>query len=129
VDSVITYHSRADEAQAVVAKLQAEGRKAVALQLDTGATASFAGFFEKLKKALQDTWGRSSFDYLVNNAGISHHAAFDKVTEEEMDSLYQVHFKGVFFLTQRVLPSINDGGRIVMLRRASSIRGAAPMLP
>jgi NAD(P)-dependent dehydrogenase (short-subunit alcohol dehydrogenase family) len=115
VDSVITYHSRADEAQAVVAKLQAEGRKSVALQLDTGATQTFAGFAESLKKALRDTWGRSSFDYLVNNAGISHHAAFDKVTEEELDSLYQVHFKGVFFLTQKLLPLINDGGRIVML--------------
>ena len=115
VDSVITYHSRAAEAQAVVAKLQAEGRKAVALQLDTGATQTFAGFAEKLKKTLQDTWGRSTFDYLVNNAGISHHAAFDKVTEEELDSLYQVHFKGVFFLTQKLLPLINDGGRIVML--------------
>jgi NAD(P)-dependent dehydrogenase (short-subunit alcohol dehydrogenase family) len=115
VDSVITYHSRADEAQAVVAKLQAEGRKAVALQLDTGATKTFASFAEKLKKALQDTWGRSSFDFLVNNAGISHHAAFDKVTEEALDSLYQVHFKGVFFLTQKLLPLINDGGRIVML--------------
>ena len=115
VDSVITYHSRVDEAQAVVGRLQAEGRKAVALQLDTGATKTFAGFAEKLKKALQDTWGRSSFDFLVNNAGISHHAAFDKVTEEELDSLYQVHFKGVFFLTQKLLPLINDGGRIVML--------------
>jgi NAD(P)-dependent dehydrogenase (short-subunit alcohol dehydrogenase family) len=115
VDSVITYHARADEAQAVVAKLQAEGRKAVALQLDTGATQTFAGFAEKLNKALQDSWGRGSFDYLVNNAGISHHAAFDKVTEEELDSLYQVHFKGVFFLTQKLLPLMNDGGRIVML--------------
>jgi NAD(P)-dependent dehydrogenase (short-subunit alcohol dehydrogenase family) len=115
VDAVITYHSRADEAQAVVAKLQTHGRKAVALKLDTGATETFAGFSEKLKKALQDTWGRSSFDYLVNNAGISHHAPFDKVTEKDLDSLYQVHFKGVFFLTQKLLPLINDGGRIVML--------------
>jgi NAD(P)-dependent dehydrogenase (short-subunit alcohol dehydrogenase family) len=115
VDSVITYHSRADEAQAVVAKLQAGGRQAVALQLDTGATKTFAGFAESLKKVLQDTWDRGSFDYLVNNAGISHHAAFDQVTEEELDSLYQVHFKGVFFLTQKLLPLINDGGRIVML--------------
>jgi NAD(P)-dependent dehydrogenase (short-subunit alcohol dehydrogenase family) len=115
VDSVITYRARTDEAQAVVAKLQAEGRKAVALQLDTGATGTFAGFAESLKNVLRDTWGRSSFDYLVNNAGISHHAAFDKVTEEELDSLYQVHFKGVFFLTQKLLPLINDGGRIVML--------------
>src|ERR1700728_4510716 len=115
VDSVITYHSRVDEAQAVVGRLQAEGRKAVALQLDTGATQTFAGFAEKLKKTLQDTWGRSSFDYLVNNAGISHHAAFDKVTEEDLDSLYNVHFKGVFFLTQKLLPLINDGGRIVTI--------------
>src|ERR1700734_2861648 len=125
VDSVITYHSRVDEAQAVVGRLQAEGRKAVALQLDTGATKTFAGFAEKLKKALQDTWGRSSFDFLVNNAGISHHAAFDKVTEEELDSLYQVHFKGVFFLTQKLLPLINDGGRIVMLSSART-RVASP---
>jgi NAD(P)-dependent dehydrogenase (short-subunit alcohol dehydrogenase family) len=115
VDSVITYHSRADEAQAVVARLRAEGRKAVALQLDTGATRTFAGFVEKLKKALQDTWGQSSFDYLVNNAGISHHASFDKVTEEDLDGLYQVHFKGVFFLTQKLLPLIKDGARIVMI--------------
>jgi NAD(P)-dependent dehydrogenase (short-subunit alcohol dehydrogenase family) len=115
VDSVITYHSRADEARAVVAKLQAEGRNAVALQLDTGVTQTFGGFADLLKKTLQDTWGRSSFDYLVNNAGISHHAAFDKVTERDLDSLYQVHFKGVFFLTQKLLPLINDGGRIVML--------------
>jgi NAD(P)-dependent dehydrogenase (short-subunit alcohol dehydrogenase family) len=115
VDSVITYQLRADEARAVVAAIHAQGRKAVALQLDTGATKTFAGFAEKLKKTLQDTWGRSSFDYLVNNAGISHHAAFDQVTEEELDSLYQVHVKGVFFLTQKLLPLINDGGRIVML--------------
>jgi NAD(P)-dependent dehydrogenase (short-subunit alcohol dehydrogenase family) len=115
VDSVITYRARTAEAQAVVAKLQAEGRKAVALQLDTGATGTLASFAESLKNVLRDTWGRSSFDYLVNNAGISHHAAFDKVTEEELDSLYQIHFKGVFFLTQKLLPLINDGGRIVML--------------
>ena len=115
VDAVITYRSRADEAQAVVAKLRTEGRKAVALKLDTGATETFADFAENLKTALHDTWGRSSFDYMVNNAGISHHAAFDNVTEADLDSLYQVHFKGVFFLTQRLLPLINDGGRIVML--------------
>jgi NAD(P)-dependent dehydrogenase (short-subunit alcohol dehydrogenase family) len=115
VDSVITYHSRAEEAQAVVTAIQAQGRKAVALQLDAGAPKTFAGFAERLKKALQNTWGRSSFDFLVNNAGISHHAAFDKVTEEELDSLYQVHFKGVFFLTQKLLPLMEDGGRVVML--------------
>jgi NAD(P)-dependent dehydrogenase (short-subunit alcohol dehydrogenase family) len=113
VDSVITYHSRADEARVVVATIQAQGRKAVALQLDTAATHTFDGFAEKLKRTLQDTWGRGSFNFLVNNAGISHHNAFDKTTEAELDSLYNANFKGVFFLTQKLLPLINDGGRIV----------------
>jgi len=115
VDSVITYHSRADEANAVVAAIEAEGRKAVALQLDTAAVATFERFAEKLKGTLRDTWGRDRFNFLINNAGTSHHNSFEKTTEEEMDILYNVHFKGVFFLTQRLLPLINDGGRIVNL--------------
>ncbi|WP_158818136.1 SDR family NAD(P)-dependent oxidoreductase [Methylocapsa sp. S129] len=115
VDSVITYHSRADEARAVVAAVEAEGRKAVALRLDTGAVATFDRFAQTLKSALRDTWGRERFDYLVNNAGTSHHNAFEKTTEEELDGLYNVHFKGVFFLTQKLLPLIEDGGRIVTI--------------
>src|SRR5580692_6086139 len=113
VDSVITYHSRADEAHAVVAAIEAEGRKAVALQLDTAAVATLERFAEKLKGTLRDTWGRDRFDFLINNAGISHHNSIEKTTEAELDALYDVNFKGVFFLTQRLLPLINDGGRIV----------------
>jgi NAD(P)-dependent dehydrogenase (short-subunit alcohol dehydrogenase family) len=115
VDVVITYRSQVAEAQAAVASVQAVGRKAVALQLDTAVTATFPAFVETLRKALQDNWSRDSFDCLVNNAGTSHHAAFDKVTEEDLDGLYQVHVKGVFFLTQGLLPLLKDGGRIVML--------------
>jgi len=115
VDSVITYHSRADEAHAVVAGIEAEGRKAVALQLDTAAVATLERFAEKLKGTLRYTWGRDRFDFLINNAGTSHHNSFEKTTEEEMDILYNVHFKGVFFLTQKLLPLINDGGRIINL--------------
>jgi len=113
IDAVITYHSRADEARAVTAAVEAEGRKAVALQLDTAAVGTFDGFAEKLKGALRDTWNRDRFDFLINNAGISHHNSIEKTTEAELDALYSVHFKGVFFLTQRLLPLINDGGRIV----------------
>jgi NAD(P)-dependent dehydrogenase (short-subunit alcohol dehydrogenase family) len=113
VDAVITYHSRADEARTVVAAIEAEGRKAVALQLDTAAVGMFDGFAEKLKGTLRDTWGRDRFDFLINNAGISHHNSIEKTTEAELDALYNVHFKGVFFLTQKLLPLINDGGRIV----------------
>lgn len=73
---------------------------------------TFDSFVKEVCKALGDL-GAERFDYLVNNAGASHHAAFDKTTEEELHSLYNVHFKGVFFLTQKLLPLINDGGRIV----------------
>ena len=115
IDSVITYNSRADEARKVVTAIQAEGRQAVALQLDTGAVGTFIEFVEKLKHTLRETWGQDRFDFLINNAGTSHHNSFEKTTEEEMDILYNVHFKGVFFLTQKLLPLINDGGRIINL--------------
>lgn len=82
------------------------------MQLETGNIGSFDAFVQSVQKALAEL-GAERFDYLVNNAGTSHHAAFDKVTEEELDGLYNVHFKGVFFLTQKLLPLINDGGRIV----------------
>jgi NAD(P)-dependent dehydrogenase (short-subunit alcohol dehydrogenase family) len=113
VDSVITYNSRADEAHKVVAAIQAQGRKAVALQLDTGEAATFAVFAQTLKRALKETWGRERFDFLVNNAGTAHHNSIENTTEAEFDALYNVHLKGVFFLTQKLLPLINDGGRIV----------------
>ncbi|MDZ7862828.1 SDR family oxidoreductase [Acidovorax sp.] len=112
-DVVVTYHSKADEAQAVVAEITALGRKAVALQLDTGDVASFAGFTERLRAALQATWSRGTIDHLVNNAGHGDYAAFAETSEAQFDRLVNVHFKGVFFLTQALLPLVADGGRIV----------------
>jgi len=114
-DVVFTFHSRADEAQAVVAQVQALGRRAVALQLDTGTVAGFAGFADRLRQALHDTWQRDSFDHLVNNAGHGDYASFADTTEAQFDRLVDVHFKGVFFLTQALLPLLADGGRIVNL--------------
>jgi NAD(P)-dependent dehydrogenase (short-subunit alcohol dehydrogenase family) len=114
VDSIFTYHSNQAEAERVVRLVAETGRKAIALQLDTGKVSAFDPFVKGVRKALADL-GAERFDYLVNNAGTSHHVAFDKTTEAELDSLYNVHFKGVFFLTQKLLPLINDGGRIVMI--------------
>jgi len=112
-DVVVTYHSKADEAQAVVAEITALGRKAVALQLDTGDVSGFTAFTERLRAALQATWQRNRIDHLVNNAGHGDYAAFAETTEAQFDRLVNVHFKGVFFLTQALLPLIADGGRIV----------------
>ncbi|CAG2157522.1 3-oxoacyl-[acyl-carrier-protein] reductase FabG [Cupriavidus campinensis] len=114
-DVIITYQSRAQDAQAVVAEIEAMGRKAMAFQLDSGAVATFAPFAEQLRKALQQHWGRNSFDHLVNNAGHGDYALIADTTEAQFDRLVDVHFKGVYFLTQALLPLIADGGRIVNL--------------
>ncbi len=112
VDSIFTYNSNRAEAEKVVGLAAEAGRKAIALQLDTGNIDAFDPFVKRVRDALAEM-GAERFDYLVNNAGISHHKPFDQTSEEELDSLYNVHFKGVFFLTQKLLPLINDGGRIV----------------
>ncbi|QEE44571.1 SDR family oxidoreductase [Rhizobium sp. WL3] len=114
-DVIITYQSRADAAQELVGEIEALGRKAVALPLDAGNVASFAAFSAEVSRALRNTWQRVNFDHLVNNAGHGDVAAFAETTEEQFDALVNVHFKGVFFLTQALLPLIAEGGRIVNL--------------
>jgi NAD(P)-dependent dehydrogenase (short-subunit alcohol dehydrogenase family) len=109
----LTYHSHRAEADAVVAAVRDAGAQAVAVQLDTGDVSAFDTFVQSVQSALKSL-GATHFDYLVNNAGNNHrNMAFEKTTEEELDSLYNVHFKGVFFLSQKLLPLIKDGGRIV----------------
>lgn len=114
-DVILTYQSRGEDAQAAVAKIQAMGRKAMALQLDTGDVAAFAAFADRLRTALRETWQRETFDHLVNNAGHGDYALIGQTTEAQFDRLVDVHFKGVYFLTQTLLPLIADGGRIVNL--------------
>lgn len=112
IDSIFTYNSNQAEAEKVTQLVHEMGHNAVYLQLDTGNISSFESFEQSVGKALTEL-GAERFDYLVNNAGISHHNAFASVTEQEMDNVYNVHFKGVFFLTQKLLPLMNDGGRII----------------
>jgi len=115
VDIILTYLSNSEAADAVVSEIQAQGGQAVALQLDTGNTAQFANFTEDLTAALAQTWQRETFDFLVNNAGIGINKPFADTSEDDFDTLMNMHFKGVYFLTQRLLPLIEDGGRIVNL--------------
>lgn len=114
-DVVLTYHRRDAEAADVVTEIQALGRKAVALQLDVGNVATFSHFAMQLRAALRETWGRERFDHLVNNAGHADVAPITDMQEAAFDTLVNVHFKGVFFLTQKLLPLLSDGGRIVNL--------------
>jgi NAD(P)-dependent dehydrogenase (short-subunit alcohol dehydrogenase family) len=114
VQIVFTYRSNLAEAKQVELLARESGAKAMGLQLDTGDVAGFDDFVVRFREALQQL-GAERFDFLVNNAGNSHNELFEKTTEAELDELYQVHFKGVFFLTQKLLPLLNDGGRIVNL--------------
>ena len=115
IDVILTYHTQKEDALAVVAEIEKTGQKATALQLNTGDTKSFDSFFEQLKSVLKDTFNTTHFDFLINNAGIGRHTAFAETTEEEFDLLLNIHYKGVFFLTQKALALLNDGGRIVNL--------------
>ena len=113
VDVILTYVSNEASAQAVVSEIEAKGRRAVALRLDVGDSTAFAAFADSVKATLAATWQRERFDFLVNNAGVGLHANFEDTTEAQFDMLFNVHLKGPYFLTQKLLPLINDGGRIV----------------
>jgi NAD(P)-dependent dehydrogenase (short-subunit alcohol dehydrogenase family) len=115
VDAIVTYHRNAEEADRVVAEIELLGAKAVALQLDTANTKTFDSFAVQVKQSLQEKWQTDHFDFLINNAGTGVYASFADTTEEDFDHLMNIHVKGVFFLTQKLLPLINDGGRIVNL--------------
>jgi NAD(P)-dependent dehydrogenase (short-subunit alcohol dehydrogenase family) len=112
-DVILTFNTKKDEALEVVAAIQKMGQKAAAMQLNTGDLKSFDGFYEKLKSVLENTFNTQRFDFLINNAGIALYAPFAETTEEQFDSILNIHYKGVYFLTQKGLKYINDGGRII----------------
>ncbi|HET9954956.1 MAG TPA: SDR family oxidoreductase [Polyangiaceae bacterium] len=113
VDSIVTYRSARTEADQVVAALRAKGRLAAALPLDVSDSATFPSFVTGVREALRQTWQRERFDFLVNNAGTGLHAKFTETTEQQFEELVKVHLKGPFFLSQQLVPWIEDGGRIL----------------
>ena len=113
VDIIFTYKSNIDEANKTVKEIEALGRKAMALQLDTGKVQTFETFSKTLSKILAEKFGTQKFDYLLNNAGMALYQPFMESTEEQFDDIMNVHLKGVFFLTQKLVPLMNDGGKIL----------------
>jgi NAD(P)-dependent dehydrogenase (short-subunit alcohol dehydrogenase family) len=113
-DVILTYRSSRTEAETVVKEILRFGSRAFALPLDVEITSTFPNFASKVKDALK-TFQKERFDYLINNAGIGVYASFAETTESQFDQLVNSHLKSTFFLTQKLLPLINDGGRIVNL--------------
>lgn len=113
IDVILTYNSKKDEALAVVKQVEQAGQKAAALQFNAGDIKQFDAFIGSVREILKQTFSTDRFDFLINNAGIGIHASFAETTEAQFDDLMNIHFKGVFFLSQKSLPILNDGGRII----------------
>jgi len=120
IDVVLTYRSQQAEAAAVVAAIEALGRRAAALPLDAADPGTFGAFFGQLTTVLADTFGADQFDFLINNAGTSLSAPIAETTEAQFDEMLNVHLKGVYFLTQKALPLLRDGGRIINISSVSA---------
>ncbi len=113
VSVILTYHTKKDEALAVVKEIQAKGQKAAALQLNVEDAKSFDKFFSSVSSTLKETFGATQFNYLVNNAGTGVNAPFADTSEAQFDTMVNIHFKAPYFLSQKALPLMSDGGGIV----------------
>lgn len=112
-DVIITYQSQKEAAEEVVSTIEGLGQKGHALHLDVADFSSLDGFLQQLSALLQNKWNVAAFDFLINNAGIGATIPFEKVTEQDFDRFMNIHFKSVYFLTQKSLPLLNDKGRII----------------
>ena len=140
IDVILTYNANKDAADEVVSTIQANGQKAVALQFDAENIASYPGFLASVLNALQQYWNTDKFDFLINNAGVGATIPMHEVTEEAFDRLMNIHYKGVYFLTQKSLNHINDNGGVVFISSGttrfcvpgysvySSLKGAVEVL-
>ena len=128
-DVILTYHSKVDDANNVVAQIEQTGQKAATIQLNTGDIKSFGAFESQLKDVLANHFNTDHIDFLINNAGTGAYKLIEEVTEDIFDELLNIHFKGVYFLTQKMLPLMNDGGGVVNissgLARVSMPRSSA----
>ena len=112
IDSVITFKSSHAEAGQVVKEIEAAGARALAVPLDVASPDSYRNFADVARAALAD-FEAKNFDFLVNNAGIGLSQSFAETTEEQFDEMMHIHFRSVFFLSQTLLPLLNEGGQIV----------------
>ncbi|WP_131539076.1 SDR family NAD(P)-dependent oxidoreductase [Pedobacter nototheniae] len=113
IDVIVTYQSKKEDAENTVAEIKKLGVNAAALQLSVNDASSFDNFFSEVKSILKSVFNADKIDFLINNAGIGAHASFAETTEDQFDNLVNIHFKGPFFLTQKALEILNDGGGII----------------
>jgi NAD(P)-dependent dehydrogenase (short-subunit alcohol dehydrogenase family) len=127
VDVIITYNERIEQAEEAIQELQARGVKAEAIQLNLSITANIQPFLERVNATLLQ-WNKKGVDILINNAGTLRMGTFDRITEEDLDAIYQTNYKSIFFLTQQLIPILNENGRIVNLGSGTAKIAFAPLV-
>ncbi len=115
IDVILTYHTNLEEAEKVVREIESGGQTAAALRFDAGDVGGIDGFIEEMRKILKNKWDRDRFDFLINNAGVGATIPIATVREEDFDRLVNIHFKSVYFLTQKSIPHINDNGAVIFI--------------
>jgi NAD(P)-dependent dehydrogenase (short-subunit alcohol dehydrogenase family) len=114
-DVIVTYRHHLSEALIVVTEIEERNGKAATAQLDIMKIGELDGFASKVGNLLRERWDTENFDFLINNAGFGGQTPIGQTAEDLFDNLNLVHFKGVYFLTEKLLPLLADNGRIVNL--------------
>lgn len=115
IDVILTYHSKKEEAEKLVGEIESRGRLAAALHFDAEKIGLLDHFLKEVLGLLKEKWNRDRFDFLINNAGVGATIPITQVNEGDFDRLMNIHFKSVYFLTQKSLPCINDHGGVVFI--------------
>lgn len=115
IDVILTYNTNKEEAEKVVSEIQSMKRKASCLPFDAANFKMLDSFVTDVVNTLKKNWNTDKLDFLVNNAGVGATIPIPQVTEEAFDRLMNIHFKSVYFLTQKILPNINDNGAVVFI--------------
>lgn len=113
IDVILTYRTKQEEAQEVVREIEAIGQKAVALPLDMAVLSEYDTFVQTVADTLKTRWEGEGFDFLINNAGIGGTIPFETATEDQFDEFLNIHYKGIYFLTQKLLPHLNNDGAVI----------------
>lgn len=127
IDVIITYNERREQAEEAVKELQAKGVRAKAMQINLSNTAAIPALVENIKNTLTE-WNKTGLDILINNAGTLRLGMFDSIKEADLDAIYTTNYKSIFFLTQQLLPILNQGGRIVNLGSGTAKIAFGPLV-
>jgi 3-oxoacyl-[acyl-carrier protein] reductase len=109
----VHYGRNRHAAESTVADIERRGGAAFPVGVELGTVASVDGLFEILDKELLQRTGSIQFDILINNAAISPDSPVESTTEKVFDEVFDLNAKVPFFISQKALPRLNDGGRII----------------